>query len=76
MPPVSAIASAPQKVTRAVARNTFAPPTLAPIAPSIARYSGDAAETMGTSKPPGDTRTANKGAAAPTEKVAAEVNAA
>jgi len=34
MPAVNAIASAPQKVTRAVAFSTLAPPALAPIAPS------------------------------------------
>ena len=53
MPAVSAMASAPQNVTRAVARRTFAPPARAPIAPSRARNSSDAAETMGTSKPLG-----------------------
>ena len=37
MPAVRAMANAPQNVTRAVARRTFAPPALAPIAPRRAR---------------------------------------
>ena len=45
MPAVSAIASAPQKVTRTVAFATFAPPARAPIAPSRARKPSDAIET-------------------------------
>lgn len=49
MPAVSAMAKAPQKVTRTVAFTTFAPPALAPIAPSKERNSSDAAETSGTS---------------------------
>ena len=46
MPAVSAIASAPQKVTRTVARTTLAPPALAPIAPSTARNTSAAPETI------------------------------
>ena len=76
MPAVSAIAKAPQNVTRAVARNTFAPPVFAPIAPSRARKPRDAADTMGTSAPAGDTTTMSKGMAAPTENVTADVSAA
>jgi hypothetical protein len=76
IPAVRAIANAPQNVTRAVARKTLAPPALAPIAPSRARKSKDAADTMGTSKLRGDNSTANKGIAAPAEKVAADVKAA
>src|SRR5450759_1020085 len=76
MPAVRAIAKAPQNVTRAVARRTLAPPTLAPIAPSKARKPKDAADTIGTSVPAGDTTTMSKGMAAPTENVAAEVSAA
>ena len=76
MPAVRAIASAPQNVTRAVARRTFAPPALAPIAPRRARKPKDAADTMGTSAPAGDTTTMSKGMAAPTENVAADVSAA
>ena len=76
MPAVSAMAKAPQNVTRAVARRTFAPPALAPIAPRSARNTRDAAETTGMRLPVVDTKTANKGMAAPTEKVAADVSAA
>jgi hypothetical protein len=76
IPEVSAIASAPQNVTRAVARTTFAPPALAPIAPRSARKCSDAADTIGTSAPAGETITMSKGMAAPTEKVTADVSAA
>src|SRR5688572_29534308 len=60
IPAVSAIASAPQNVTRAVARRTFAPPALAPIAPSSEREPNDAAETIGTSAPAGETMTMSR----------------
>jgi hypothetical protein len=43
IPAVRAIANAPQNVTRAVARRTFAPPALASIAPKRARKPKDAA---------------------------------
>ena len=76
IPAVRAIANAPQNVTRAVARRTFAPPALAPIAPRRARKPKDAADTMGTSALAGDTTTMSKGMAAPTENVAADVSAA
>src|SRR5450759_1954007 len=76
IPAVSAIAKAPQNVTRAVARRTLAPPALAPMAPSSARKPKDAADTIGTSAPAGATTTMSKGMAAPTENVAAEVSAA
>ena len=59
MPAVIAIAIAPQKATRSVALPTGAPPAFAPIAPSIARNTKDAAETptiMGG--PKGDSRLA------------------
>jgi hypothetical protein len=70
------MASAPQNVTRAVARRTFAPPALAPIAPRRARKPKDAADTIRTSALAGDTTTMSKGMATPTANVAAEVNAA
>src|SRR6188768_4054570 len=73
IPAVSAIANAPQNVTRAVARRMFAPPAFAPIAPRRARKPKDAADTMGTRAFAGDTTTIAKGIAAPTENVAAEV---
>src|SRR5580704_9859785 len=76
MPAVRAIASAPQNVTRAVARRTFAPPVLAPIAPRRARKPNEAADSRGTSAPGGDTTTMSKGRAAPTENDAADVSAA
>src|SRR5450756_176864 len=76
MPAVSAIAKAPQNVTRTVARRTLAPPARAPIAPRTARKPKDAADTSGTSAPAGDTTTMSKGMAAPTENDAAEVSAA
>src|SRR5580704_8865986 len=76
IPEVRAIASAPQNITRKVPRRTFAPPTLAPIAPRNARKPNDAADTMGTSAPAGDTTTMSKGIAAPTENETADVSAA
>ena len=76
IPAVKAIANAPQNVTRAVARKTFAPPALAPTAPRRARKPKDAANTTGTSALAGDTTTMSKGMAAPTENVAADVSAA
>jgi hypothetical protein len=76
MPAVRAIASAPQNVTRAVARRIFAPPAFAPMAPRSARKPKDAADTIGTSALAGDTTTMSKGIAAPAEKVAADVSAA
>ena len=76
IPAVRAIANAPQNVTRAVARRTFAPPALAPTAPRRARKPKDAADTMGTSAAAGETTTMSKGIAAPTENVAADVRAA
>ena len=64
-----------QNVTRAVARRTFAPPALAPIAPRRARKPKDATDTTGTSALAGDMTTMSKGMAAPTENVAADVRA-
>jgi len=73
---VSAIASAPQNVTRVVARTISAPPACAPTAPRTARKQSDASETTGTSHAENDTMTITSGIAAPTAKVAVEVNAA
>src|ERR1017187_771978 len=72
MPAVSAIAKAPQNVTRTVARRMSAPPVLAPIAPRSARKPEDAANTIGTSAYAGDTTTMSRGMAAPTENDAAD----
>jgi len=74
MPAVRALANAPQNVTRAVARRTLAPPALPPIAPRRARKARDAAATIGTSAPAGDTTTMSKGMAAPTENDRADVS--
>ena len=76
IPAVRAIANAPQKVTRAVARRMFAPPAFAPIAPKRERNPKDAAETIGTSALAGDTTTMSNGMAAPTENITADVSAA
>ena len=76
IPAVTAIAIAPQNVTRAVAVTMFAPPAFAPIAPSKARNASEAAETTGTSREGGEIRTITSGMAAPTENDAAEVRAA
>ena len=76
MPAVSAIAKAPQNVTRTVALSTLAPPIWAPIAPRNARKINEAAETAGISQAAGDRAAVDSGRAAPTAKVAAEVNAA
>ena len=46
IPAVTAIASAPQKVTRVVARMTGAPPAFAPRAPSPARKTSEAPDTV------------------------------
>src|SRR6185312_11091568 len=76
IPAVTPSASAPQNVTRIVARSIFAPPAFAPIAPSRAKKPNDAAETIGTSKLAGETTTISNGIAAPTENITAEVSAA
>ncbi|MDT4858722.1 hypothetical protein FQZ97_932030 [compost metagenome] len=76
MPAVRAMAKAPQKVTRTVAFTTFAPPALAPIAPSKERNSSDAAETSSTSCFAGASHTMASGIIAPTAKVRADVRAA
>src|SRR5689334_4247051 len=63
IPAVNAIASAPQNVTRTVARSTLAPPALAPIAPRRARKPKEAIETIGTSNFTGETTTMSSGIA-------------
>src|SRR3569832_28883 len=72
----SAMANAPQKVTRAVARQILAPPVQAPMAPKRARKSNDASGTVRTSILAGVTTAMSSGIAAPAEHVAAEVIAA
>ena len=75
-PAVKAMASAPQNVTRTVARPTSAPRAFAPTAPNSARNRSDASETATTRKGAGVMNTISKGSAAPIANVAAEVNAA
>ena len=69
---VRAIASAPQKVTRIDARRTFAPPALAPTAPSKAKNSNDAIDTIGDNSDTGETTARSNGNAAPIAKVMAD----
>src|SRR3546814_16627905 len=66
IPAVAAIASAPQKVTRADARQTEAPPAIAPTAPSKARKRRDAPASIGTSSRIGATKTISHGKEAQT----------
>ncbi len=73
MPAVSAMASAPQKVTRNRGAPDVAPPARAPIAPSSARKSSEATLTHAHQPAAGATTTMSRGKAAPSEKVAAEV---
>ncbi len=75
-PAVSAIASAPQKVTRTVALHTGAPPTRAAKEPNIARKKSELPEIAQTSANRGTMRTSRSGRAAPAAKVPAEANAA
>ena len=75
-PAVSAIASAPQNVTRTAARNTDEPPVRAANEPRSARNSKELPETVHTSVEAGATTTRRSGMAAPTVKVAAEASAA
>lgn len=77
IPAVTAIAAAPQNATRKVALNTGASPVRAPIAPSIARNSNDAVDTLTIiGWPIRDSQAAASGSDAPVVKVSAEVKAA
>ena len=76
IPAVTAIARAPQKVTRIIGLKIAAPPVLAPSKPSKARNTSDPAETIGIRRFDGDRSTRARGAAAPMEKLAADVRAA
>src|SRR4029453_538681 len=75
-PAVSPIASAPQNVTRTAPVVTGAPPTRAAIPPRIARNTSEIPETRRIRLDAGTMAAANSGIAAPTAKLAAEVNAA
>src|SRR5271168_883418 len=77
IPAVTAIASAPQNVTRKVGLTIDdAPPAKAPIAPSAAKNINEAEGTTASSADSGANTAASVGAAAPIEKVMAEVRAA
>ncbi len=75
-PAVSAIARAPQNVTRAAARNTGEPPARAAKEPNSARKHNELPETIQTSAEVGTKTTIRSGMAAPTANVAAEASAA
>src|SRR3546814_14395930 len=72
--PYTTLFRSPQKVTRADARQTEAPPAIAPTAPSKARKRSDAPASIGTSSRIGATKTISNGKAAQQVNVAAEVN--
>src|SRR5512143_4030211 len=75
-PAVKAIAKAPQKVTRAAAVITEAPPARAAREPNSARNRSELPETAHMSADSGTNRTIKRGRTAPTEKVTADANAA
>jgi len=72
---VSAIASAPQNVTRRALFIKGAPPAYAPNPPRSARNRMEVATTTGINAALGVTSTVSIGIAAPTAKVPAEANA-
>jgi len=75
-PAVTAMAKAPQTVTRAAAVITEAPPTRAAREPKSARNKIELPETAHISAETGTNRTTRRGRTAPTENVTAEVSAA
>src|SRR4029079_17004000 len=75
-PAVSAIASAPQKVTRATDLHTGEPPARAAKAPNSARKNNELPDPAQTRADAGTNRTSTSGRAAPTAKVLAEARAA
>ena len=75
-PAVRAIANAPQKVTRAAAVITGAPPMRAAREPKSARNNSELPDTAHMSAEVGTNRTIKRGRTAPTEKVTADANAA
>ena len=76
MSAVSAMANAPQNVTRITPRTTPAPPVIAANAPSEARNSNEVPETIGMMTLTGASAALSSGSAAPTPNVSAEANAA
>ena len=75
-PAVRAMASAPQKVTRATDLPMDEPPAYAANAPSKARNTSEAPETVHDSVERGTMKISRKGNAAPTAKAAADASAA
>jgi len=75
-PAVTAIASAPQNVTRTAATAMRAPPARAAIAPRIARNTSDSAQTSAITRSGGANAVTTSGSAAPAAKLAAEASAA
>src|SRR2546426_6693554 len=76
IPAVNTIASAPQKVTRSAPGATGAPPAYAARPPRKARKAREVAETIGNRLASAAVAAVSRGKAAPTAKLAAEVNAA
>ena len=76
MPVVSAMAIAPQKVTRSAPTLTLAPPARAAYPPRNARATSEAPETRGIRIAAGAAMVTKRGMAAPTAKLAADVSAA
>lgn len=76
MPAVTAMANAPQKVTRIVAPIIMAPPACAPAAPSNVRNTNDAIKTDQTTSAVGTMSAMISGNAAPRENEAADARAA
>src|ERR1039457_1319804 len=75
-PAVSAIARAPQNVTRIAPTNTPAPPARAANPPRSARNNSELPETMGITTATGAMAVTTRGSAAPATKLAADANAA
>jgi hypothetical protein len=75
-PAVSAMASAPQKVTRTIDFHKGAPPTRAATPPSKARNKSELPETTQTSEEIGTIKISNNGNNAPTVNVPADAMAA
>src|ERR1700687_5302964 len=75
-PAVKAIANAPQKVTRAAAVITEAPPARAAREPNSARNESALPETPHMSADTGTKKPIKRGRTAPTEKVPADAKAA
>ena len=75
-PAVSAMASAPQNVTRIAPLTILAPPTRAASPPRSARNTSEVAETRGIKLAGGAVTVTKRGMAAPTAKLPADAKAA